>query len=470
VIVPLLAAALLAAPPDACAPVPPAALRDPAGAAAYLEVADDERAAGRADSAVLAYRAALERDPGLSRARTALAQLCAVSRGDAAFARGLARVRAGDCQGALPALEEARAAGDAAAALLVGLCRTRLGEDEAAAAALREAQAAPDTRAAAELYLGLLALRGGRPGEASPLFQSATADPALAPVARELARQARREGKVVVSLLGEVGWDSNVTLAPGGQLAPAGAGDGLGSLTGLVTVAPWLDRGPYARAAITWEQQARRHAFDLLALSGAAGVPLGSDRRRLLLEYGYDLRRVGGQTYLSAHRLLVDGRAAVNGAWTVGAAYALRGERYLPADAADDSGLRHGAQLDVTATPGGWRLTAAGQGAWHGARVAARGYREAGPLLALATPASGRLRAVVELAYTWRDYAAVDPGFERRRRDAYLDVAGRLEVDLRDRWTAYLSLAGRRASSSVAELRYARVVPTAGLSFTAGLP
>jgi len=125
-------------------------------------------------------------------------------------------------------------------------------------------------------------------------------------------------------------------------------------------------------------------------------------------------------------------------------------------------------QLDATLIAAGWRLSAAAQGGWHGARDEARAYREAGPLLAVSTPPGSRLRAVFEVAYTWRAYLADDPGFERRRRDAYADAAARLELELHDRWTAYLSLAGRSASSTVADLRYGRVLSTAGVAFTAG--
>lgn len=472
-IAPLVLAALLAqAPADPCAPVKAAATRDPEGARAYLAVADEERAAGREEPAVMAYRAALQREPGLERARAALAQVCAARRAaaaagrvEAAFTRGLERLRAGDCPGALPGLEEARTAGDTSAALLVGLCRFRQGEDEQAGQAFREAAAAPDTRAAAELYLGLLALRGGRPGEAAPLFRSATADPSLAPVARELARQARREGRVVVSLLAEGGWDSNVDLDPAD-----GDGDGLAALTGLLSVSPWLERGPYLRGAASVQAQARRDEYDLIALGAAAGLPIGPPRRRLLLEYGYDDRRVGGEPYLSAHRVLADGRAALDDRWSGGAAYSLRGERYHGAAAADDSGLQHAAQLDVTAILDGYRLTVAGQAAWHGARTSSRAYRELGPLLALATPVTARLRGVVEVACTWRAYQARDDALEARRGDTYADAAGRLELDLTERWTTYVSVAARRAFSSVPDLRYARVVPGAGLSFTAGVP
>ncbi|HYD41042.1 MAG TPA: hypothetical protein VEB43_09430 [Anaeromyxobacter sp.] len=471
-ILPLLAAALVAQaspdPQDPCAPISPG-LADPGAAEAYEGVADEERAAGREESAVAAYRAALERDAGRDRARAALEELCAARRSDGAFTRGLERVRAGDCRGALPALDEARTAGDPAASLLAGVCRYQLGEDDAAAEALREAADDEETRASAELYLGLLALRGGRPGEASPLFRSAAADPGLAPVARALARDARREGRVVLSLLGEASWDSNADVAPGGGIGPEDSADGVGGGTALLTVAPWRERGPYVRGAFTLQEQARRDEFDLLATSLAAGLPLGPGSRGLLVEYGWDERRVGGAPYLSAHRLLAEGRAALREGLTAGAAYALRGETFRSAELEDDSGLRHDLQVDVTAAIRRARLTAGWQGGWNGARVEWRASAEHGPLLGLSAPLSPRARAVLELAYVWRRWREEDPDLDVRRRDAYVDAAARLELELADRWTAYLSVAGRRAFSNVPELRYARVVPTAGLSYTAGL-
>lgn len=471
-ILPLLAAALVAQaspdPRDPCAPVPPG-LADPEAAAAYEVVADEERTAGREDSAVAAYRAALERDPGREGARAALEELCLARRRDTAFTRGLERVQAGDCRGALPALDEARTAGDPSAALLAGVCRYQLGEDDAAAEALQEAVEDEETRASAELYLGLLALRGGRPGEASPLFRSATADPGLAPVARALAREARREGKVVLALLGEASWDSNVDVEPGGAIAPDGSTDGLAGGTALVTVSPWRERGPYARGAVTLQEQARRDAYDLFATSVAAGLPFGPGARRLLLEYAWDLRRVGGEPYLSAHRLLAEGRAVLREGLAAGAAYALRGETFSGGESEDDSGLRHGLQLDLTAAIRRARLTAGWQGGWNGARVESRASAEHGPLLGLSAPLSPRARAVLELAFAWRVWRTRDPDLDVRRRDAYLDAAARLELDLADRWTAHLAVAGRRAFSNVPDLRYARLVPSAGLSYTAGL-
>jgi hypothetical protein len=472
VILPLLAAALLAQtspdPRDPCAPVTPGS-PDPAAAETYEAVADEERAAGREESAVAAYRAALERDAGRGGARAALEGMCAARRREKAFTDGLARVRSGDCRGALPSLDEARRAGDPAAALLAGVCRYQLGEDDGAADALREAAGDEETRASAELYLGLLALRGGRPGEASPLFRAAAADPGLAPVARALARDARQEGRVVLALLGEASWDSNVDAAPRRALGAEDVGDAVGGATALLTVAPWRERGPYVRGAFTLQEQARRDAYDLLATSLAAGLPLGPGTRRLLLEYGWDLRRVGGAPYLSAHRLLAEGRAVVREGLTAGAAYALRGETFHGAELEDDSGLRHGFQLDVTAALRRARVTVGWQGGWNGARVEPRASTEHGPLLGLSAPLTPRVRVVLELALAWRVWRAVDPDLEVRRRDSYLDAATRLELDLAERWTAYLGVAGRRTSSNVPDLRYGRVVPTAGISYTAGL-
>lgn len=474
---PLVLAALLAtapAPPgpDACAPVPGAAAVDRRTAAVYLAIADEERAAGRDASAVAAYRAALAADPGLPRARGALAALCGAARVQGALARGLAAVRAGDCRGALPDLDLAREAREPAAALLVGLCRYRLGGDDAGAeAALREAAATPATRGSAELFLGLLALRRGDSGDAARLLEAATADPALAPTARALAQAARQQGRVVASLLASSGWDSNADLTPGGDVAPSGSSAAMGELTGIVTVAPWRAAGPYARVALAGRGLSGRPAQGLLAVSAAAGVPLERGAARLVLEYGYDARRLGGHPYLDAHRVLADGRLALREGWSAGASYALRVERYRPDEVRGDSGVRHGATLDVTATA--WRSGSATLG-WQAtadvARARERGYLEHGPVGSLTVPLGAWARAALEVAYTWRAYGAEDPNLLVRRRDGYLDGAARLEADLGTRFAASLTVAARRAGSNVEDYRSARLLVAAGLSCTVGVP
>jgi tetratricopeptide (TPR) repeat protein len=469
VIAPLALSVLLAQlGPGPCAPVAPSP-RDPSTAAVYLAIAGEEREAGRTDSATIAYRMAAALDPASS-AATSLAELCRAQRREEGFTHGLALVHAGNCAAAVAPLREARAAGDRAAALLEGICLYRAGEDDGAAAALREAETDPESQASARLFLGLLALRRGRAAEASQLLDSAASDPLLAPMARDLSRDARRAGRLVVSTLAEVGWDSNVEEEPGTSLAPSGAGDAFARGTGAVTAAPWGPRGPYARASAVWRGLQQQRGLDLLGGGAAAGLQLGEAQRSLLVEYAWDGRRLGGEPYLSAQRLLADGRLGLRPSWSAGASYALRAEAFR-GDAADYSGTLQAGQLDVTASPGGRiRLTAACQGAVDRIRQAALSYRELGPSLLVLVPLGPRARLAVEAAYTGRTYDAADPDLGARRVDGYLDGASRLEVDLGDFWTAQLSVAARRASSSVPELRYARVVAALGLGWTYGVP
>lgn len=465
----LLLTALLAQPaPDPCGQVPEA-VRDPASPAAYQSIGDEERAAGRREPAVAAYRAALARDPTNLRARNALGELCGAQARDQALDRGLALFRAGRCPEALEPLSAARARGDRAAALLEGICRYRAGDDALAVDAFRQAEQDPENRAPAQLFLGLLALRRGRPAEAAPLLDSAAADPLLAPVAQGLSRDLQRRGTVVLSLLAEGGWDSNADLAADSSFAPTGAGDGFVGGAAVVSVAPWGESGGYARAAATWRNQLRLSDQDLVGLGVAAGYQLGRARRHVLLEGGYDLRRLGGQPYLSAPRLQGEGRLDLGERWSAGAWYALRWENY-GAGQEDYSGLRQSGQADLTAELGGrLLLTAAWQGALDAARTAALAYGENGPLLAAALPVGGRARLVAGAAWTWRSYDAVDPDLGLRRADQYADLAGQLELDVAARWTVLLSVAGRRAYSNVPDFRYARLVSTLGLSWTAGV-
>lgn len=465
----LLLTALLAQPaPDPCAPVAEAE-RDPAAAAAYRDIGDEERAAGRIDPAVVAYRAALARDPSSLRARAALGELCSARGRDQALERGVALFRAGKCPEALEPLSAARAQGDRAAALLEGICRYRAGDDAEAAAAFRDAERDPESRASAQLFLGLLALRRGRPAEAAPLLDSAAADPLLAPVAQGLSRDLERRGAVVLSLLAEGGWDSNADLAADSSFAPAGAGDAFVGGAAVVTVAPWGESGGYARAAATWRNQLRLSEQDLVGLGAAAGYQLGRARRHVLLEGGYDLRRLGGQPYLSAPRLQGEARLDLGERWSTGAWYALRWESYAGGQE-DYSGLRQTGQADLTAELGGrLLLTAAWQGALDAARTDALAFQEHGPLLAAALPLGARARLVAGAAWTWRSYDAADPDLGLRRTDEYADLAASVELDVASRWSVLLSVAGRRAYSNVPDFRYARVVSSLGLSWTAGV-
>ena len=464
----LLGALLAQSVPDPCAPVP-ALAADRRSAAAYQAIGDEERAAGRRDAAVAAYRAALARDPLNPGARAALSGLCVAQARDRALTRGLELFRAGRCDEAVEPLEAARRQGDRAAALLEGICRYRAGDDEQAAEAFREAAQDPGNRSSAELFLGLVALRRGRPAEAVPLLDAAAADPLLAPVARNLSWDLQRQGRVVVSLLAEGGYDSNTNLAPGADFAPSGAGDGFWGGAAVISAAPWGESGAYARAAATWRNQFTMSDLDLLGAGAAAGFQLGRARRHVLVEAGYDARRLGGKPYLSAPRFLGEGRLDLGDRWSTGAWYAARWETF-DAGQEDYSGLRQSGQADVTGELWGTvLLTAAWQGALDGARMDALAFREHGPLLAAAIPLGERTRLTAGAAWTWREYDAVDPDLEVQRADRYADLAGGLELDVAPRWTVHLLVAARQAYSNVPEFRYARVVSTLGVSWTMGI-
>lgn len=464
----LLAAALAQAAPDPCGRVSPAAPDRPT-AAAYLAIGDEERAAGREESAVAAYRAALARDPASAPARAALAELCRARRRDQEFDRGLALMRAGNCPAALPLLEAAHAQGDRAAALLEGICLYRAGEDQRAGAALRDAEQDPGSRSSAQLFLGLLALRGGRPGEAAPLLEAASGDPLLDPIASGLSRDARRQGRLVVSALAEGGWDSNVDLTPGTSFTPSGAGDALMGGAAVVTAAPWGERGPYARASGAWRHLPRHAGLDLAGVGGAAGVQLGGSRRLLLVEGGVDGLWLGGDPYLTAPRLGLEGRLDLGPSVGAAASAAVRRELFA-GDASEYSGTRLSGKLALTTGLGAVLVTAGWEAEVDRARTSALSYREHGPVLVASAPLGSRARLALEAGWAWRSYDAVDASYEVRRSDTALDVGARLEVELSARWTAQLAVAARRAHSSVPEFRYARVVPTAALSWTMGVP
>jgi tetratricopeptide (TPR) repeat protein len=455
--------------PDACAPLDAGAPPDPAAAAAYRDVGDGERAAGSLDTAAAAYRAAAALDPGDARSREALAALCAQQRRERAFDRGLRLVRAGDRAGAVAAFEEARAAGpDPAAALLEGICLYELGEDDRARALLAEAGRERAHREAASFFLGLLALREGRGEAAAALLEASAADRGFGPAASDLARLARREGRVVLGLLAEVGWDSNLDLTPDG--AGRGERDGFGGGTALVRVAPRGDTGPYLRAAGTLREQVRTGTYDLAAGSLAAGWQGGRGGRYLLGEAGWDYRSVGRDPYLSALRALGMARTALGGAASGGLTYVLRREAYLPAELTGFSGVRQAAEADVTV--GLWRRAAVVL-AWRGGYDAARDpvltWWEQGPRVALRLPLGPDARLSLDLGLDWRRFTREDPALGARRLDRIAEGALVLERELSQRFTLRAAVAVERDVSSVPAYTYWRVIPTLGLAYTVGL-
>jgi hypothetical protein len=378
-------------------------------------------------------------------------------------------MEAGELRGAVAAFREARSTGpDPSASLLEGVCRYELGELQEARALLREAEAEPAHREPAELYLGLIALREGETGEAARLLASAARGPLVAPLARDLQWLTERTGKLVVSLLTESGWDSNAQLAPA-QTPLAASSDGVFGIAGMALYRPGGEGGPYLRLDGLYRQQVRFTDLSYGGASASAGWQLGSRRRGLLAEYGYDYRALGGSGFLSAHRLLAGGWLPVRRT-ILGASYLARFESYPATLYAPFSGTYHRVEATASFDAGArTSVVLAYRAGVDSVRLAELSWKEHGPSAELRYRWSARLRAGVAAAVVFRGYDAVDPVLGLRRADTYLDAGTFLEWDVAPRWTLRASLDARDALSNAAGFAYVRVVPLVGFSYVVGL-
>jgi tetratricopeptide (TPR) repeat protein len=460
--------ALILANSDPCASVEPAAQSDRDAARAYRAVAEAELAAGSGETAVSAYRDALANDPADGESREALERLCRTPLPPDPFREGVRLMDAGEYRAAAEAFRGARG-GDAApsAALLEGICRYELGDDDEAGALFREAAAYPPHREEARLYLGLVALRGGAAAEAGALFESAAASPALEHTASDLARLARREGKFVLSMFAESGWDSNVTLAPNGTPSAPRQADGMYAFSVNALFRPQGSEGPYLRAGGFLQDQVQMGAYDFGGFDAAAGWQLGRGERGLLVEYDYGARKFGGASYLSGHRLLGSGWLR-SGRALLGGSYLVRFESYAPAWSSF-SGTLQRAELRAAllATPE-LRVGLAYGGGRDAASAAVLSWLEHGPRAEVRI-AVGRALLGADASVTWRAYDSYDPLLSARRADTYLDGTAFAEWDLDGRLSLRLSLLGRRALSNVPAFAYDKLLPTIGIGYTLGI-
>ena len=467
-----MAAALSTAPPDACAPVAPAPQADPVAAAVYRRVADEERSSGGTDTATTAYRSALSLDPGDEHSRAALAELCAAARGGGTagdFEQGLALMKGGEVRRAAEAFERVLARGpDSSAALLAGVCRYQLGEYGLAAAHLRSAEADPAHAALARYYLGLTALAEGAPREAAALLDSAASGPDVAALATDLARNAWRRQRLVLSASTDVVWDSNATLAPGGTPL-ASASDGAFDLAAGGLFRPAGESGPYLRASALLHEQLTVHSLDMLRGSGGAGWQFGRLGSALVVGYDYDYRALDGAPYLSASRLGVSGWTSA-GPVVLAGSYFARWEDYLSTTFDPFDGVVQHAEAKASLGVGrtAWLTLGYGVSA-DSVRVQDLSWVEHGPAGILRWLPGPRWRLVVAAGATFRDYQAVAPALGVRREDAYLDGAVLAEYDLGLEWTLWLSLDMRKAFSNVDQYAYTRFAPMAGVSFVTGM-
>jgi tetratricopeptide (TPR) repeat protein len=470
---------------DPCAPVEPAGKLDPAAAEAYRKVGDAERAAGSQRTAAVAYRSALAHDPSDRAARKALNALCREGTGENDFQQGIHLMDAGDLRGAVAGFQRARAGGqDPSAALLEGICHYELGEDEQAKPLLREAEAAPVHRDAARFYLGLLALRRGETYEAASLLDSAAANPGLRDIALDMARYSRRSGKLVLSFLGEAGWDSNVILLPTGATAAGQASDSLAGFSGSVLYRPHGESGPYLRLSGLYRKQMQIGTLDFGGLSGAAGWQLGRASRHLVAEYDYDYRTLGGSPFLSAHRLLASGSLTI-GSVLLSATYFARFESYQDSLNSSFSGVvRYSSFSGVVHNGDASILFPAGRALWIGlgygvghdaADVADYSWFQHGPRAQLRWQPGRALRFEVDAYVNFRPYDNLATYVINnvpdtvKRSDTFLDGLALAEYDLGDRWALRLSVEVLRALSNVSAFDFVKVVPVLGIAYTLGL-
>ncbi len=453
----LLVAALLAES-GLCGPVTPDATPDPAAAAPYVEVAEAEQAAGDRETALVAWREVLRREPGNARARAALKALCREK-------------PVASKSPATPRENTAPREDDAAAALLSGLSLFERGEDEAAAASFRQVLAEPELADTASFFLGLMALREGRASEASAFFTTAAAssDAGLARRAEELRLRAGREGRVTLSVRLGSEYDSNVDLAPDGTRLQSGNADGVGLGLAELRLRPWGQRGPYARVSGQYRGHLSFHDFDLAGAGGTLGWAHLGSAAQLTAEYGFDYLSLGGAPYLRALRLQVAARAPVgpvvlDGSWDV------RREDFLASAYTGYDGWRNTARLDAEWSPAELLTLSAG---WSGGHLRAYdlalGYLEHGPRAGLRVRLRPGLRFVGDVSYTLRDYENFDNPLGARREDDYLDAGAALEWDVSRNWSLLASVGWRGATSNIAELSYGRFVGGLGLVWSRGL-
>jgi tetratricopeptide (TPR) repeat protein len=436
----LLLAALLAQA-GLCGPVVPDAVADPEGARAYREVAEAEEASGARETALVAWREVLRRDPDDARARQALATLCAAPPEDTA-----------------------------AAALLDGLARFERGERPTATAAFRTALAAPELVDTASYFLGLLALEEGRGPEAAAFFDAAARSPdaALARRAEVLRQVARREGRLAlqVRLGGE--YDSNVDLVPDETRRRGGSADGVGTALAELRWRPLGARGLFAHLSGHVRRHQQWGQFDLAGASGALGWAHPSAALRLSAEYTFEGLVLGSAPYLWTHRAQVAAQVPW-GPLVLEAGVGLRRKDFADSAYAGYSGWHQAAWLEALWQPLEALTLSAG---WREELLAARephlGYLEHGPRVQGSLSLSPRLRLLGEVGRTWRRHRARDAVLEVRREDGALDVDAGLEWDVGAHWSLQATLGWRRASSNVPELSHARWVGGLGLVWARG--
>lgn len=449
---------------DPCAPVKPHWPADPAAAAPYLEVAEEERAAGELDTAIAAYQEALRVDPTSESARAGLEALCAARRppADQAIERALALLDAGQPKAALEALAaEPDTVGKPEAALLEGMAHLVLGEDEAAATALRAARDAPDTAPAARLYLGILSLRRGEARQAASLLEAASLAPdtRISRRAASLLPHARREGRLSLAVRVGADYDSNVDLAPADVSLPEGSADKALGLVAALAFQPLGAQGPFLRMVAHARKHQRFYGLDLWGAGAEAGWAHEGTAFTLSTALSLDYAALGGAPYLWAPRLEATARTRV-GALVLETQGQFRWESFEVADFADYSGPYASGQQGLVwqSDSGGLELAVAYALGYHGARVLPLAALEHGPRAELWVRPFEPLRVGLTAAGGWRRHADFDPTLSVRREDGFAEGVLSLDWALGSYWSVQAQVSGQRVRSNVSRFSHDRWV------------
>lgn len=466
--------AMLAASATAAVDCEPPAAADPPDAAlsrVYVQVGEEELAAGNHGAAAAAFREALRLgapDEGLLPRFTAS---CSQAQG-----RGLAwavdAVGTQGCSSAEPVLAAFSAQGDPSAQLLHGICLFEAGRDGEALRALELAAKAQDLAPHARLFMGLAAARLGERGRAITeleLVQGSTAGE-LRSAATRLLRTTRRRGIISFLLSAHGGVDTNVDLAPLGSAAAQNAADGVGVLRALVEVRPNRDRtGPFLLLSGSLRKQAEFVAFDGYAGGVNAGYVLVGRRLRASVDYGLDALYLNAAPYATRHAVSATGTWFFERLWLTGS-YRPQLTSFAPPSVRKWSGARHTGQLDFGWAANNWLNAWTG---YRGARELTRGQAYAstlhGPSVGASALVLDRLQAVVRGQVEWRVFDLVDPAFKVVREDVAFDVSAGAEYRVSSFVGLNVDVTYRRAHSTIPALVHEQVLATVGLSVGGGL-
>jgi hypothetical protein len=465
----LIIAALLGDLCDAAPPAPPPATGTDAPAAddsaraaeesaRYADVGDAERAAGHARTAAVAYRKALELDPGNHRARAALAELCLA---DAA---------------ALPPAPAPPDAADAAAgadeALGVGLARYRRGDLAGAARSFSRARSGAATCGAAHFFLGMIAYRQHDAATAMHELDLAGRDPRYAEVAAEVRRLAAQERTWVFSLLSQAEVDSNVELLPETPPAFSTAGTPVSDLNllllGAVALRPAA--GLLLRESLFWRDQLELSSFDFLRERAEARYQLERGRHLASLRYDFDLDFLDGATYLYAHHLGLGYRLGAGERVALGAGLDLRRRDFPGAARADFNGFVESGELAASLQLGDrWDLGGSVNATREDSRDPVFASVAGGAALTLRLRLARGWRVAASLRGYASSYDAAQPD-GLLRQDLHGEAELDAEVDLGDSWLLFVGADATRNGSTVEDFRYVKLAAHAGVAVSFGAP